>query len=89
MKRTYSIGDVAQMTRITTKQIRHWEDRNFLTDVQRVVCGIRSYRVYTLEQVEFIRRMKFYLDQGYTLPTSAQKAKIDFEGGQTVDTDHN
>ena len=86
MKKTFSIGDASLMANVSEKKIRYWQEKNYLEDVQRVVCGKRSYRVYTKEQVEFIKRIKFYLNKGYTLPVSAEKAKSDFRGEENYGT---
>ncbi len=71
---TYSIGDSAKMTGATQKQIRNWEVRKYIPTAERVVCGERSYRRFTLEQVELISRIKAFLDEGYKLSAAAKKA---------------
>lgn len=86
MTNSYSIGDVSLMTNVSEKKLRYWQEKNYLKDVQRVICGKRRYRVFTKEQVEFIKRIKFYLDQGYTLPVSAEKTKLDFKGDENYGT---
>jgi DNA-binding transcriptional MerR regulator len=75
MKRTFSIGDTARITRITEKQLRHWEEQNYLSDIERVVCGERSYRRFSEAQIQQISKMREYLDMGYTLKSSAKLAK--------------
>ena len=75
MKRTFSIGDSARLTGITEKQLRHWEQQGYLSDIERVVCGIRSYRRFSEDQINQISKMKEYLDMGYTLKSSAKLAK--------------
>ena len=73
---TYSIGDTAKMTGVSQKQLRHWEGK-YIPEPERVVCGERSYRWYTKSQVNLIRRIKDYLDEGFTLPTAAKKGDED------------
>lgn len=75
MKKTYSIGDVAKITGITEKQLRYWEKHNILDDIERVVCGIRSYRRYSADQIKLIHRIREHLEKGYTLTASARLAK--------------
>ena len=81
MKRTFSIGDTARITGITEKQLRHWEEQGYLSDIERVVCGIRSYRRFSEDQINQISKMKEYLDMGYTLKSSAKLAKDAAEKG--------
>ena len=84
-KNTFSIGDTAKMTGATQKQIRNWEANGYIPLADRIVCGERAYRRFTLDQVENIHKIKDYLDEGFTLLAAAQKAtgvKISNKGGQ-------
>ena len=72
---TYSIGDTAKISRASKKQIRNWEDRGYIPKADRVVSGDRAYRRFNLKQVELISRIKCFLDEGFTLPAAAEKAK--------------
>ena len=74
---TFSIGDTAQMTGVTHKQIRNWEARGFIPKAERIIYGSRGFRRFTLEQVVLITTIKNLLDQGYTLTTAAAKAADD------------
>ena len=71
---TYSIGDTAGLTGVTTRQIRNWGESGHLGTVERIQCGDRAYRRYTSGQVELIQRIKGYLDEGFTLKMAVQKA---------------
>ena len=73
-KNTFSIGDTAKMTGATQKQIRNWEANGYIPIADRVVCGKRAYRRFTLKEVETIRKIKDYLNEGFTLSAAAQKA---------------
>jgi DNA-binding transcriptional MerR regulator len=66
-ERTFSIGDTAKITSVSKKQIRNWEARGYIPEAERVVCGERAYRYFTNDQVGIIKKIKSYLDQGYTL----------------------
>ena len=66
-ERTFSIGDTAKITAVSKKQIRNWEARGYIPEAERVVCGERAYRYFTNDQVGIIKKIKSYLDQGYTL----------------------
>ena len=73
---TYSIGDTAKLSGASQKQIRNWEARGYIPEADRVVSGDRAYRRFTPEQVEIIRSIKNYLDEGFTLQAAAEKSKI-------------
>ena len=73
-QRTYSIGEAGRLCGVTEKQIRHWEAKNHIPTAPRVICGERSYRQYGEEDLELIRRIKGYLDEGFTLSAAAKRA---------------
>ena len=81
MERTLSIGDTARITSISEKQLRHWEQQNYLNDIERITYGERAYRRYSEDQVKQIGKMKEYLDMGFTLSASARLAKENTEKG--------
>lgn len=72
--KTYSIGEAARICGVTEKQIRHWEERGHIPPPQRVICGKRSYRQFTEEWFIRLRRIRQYLDEGFTLSVAAKKA---------------
>ncbi len=73
-QKTFSIGDAARFAGVTARQLRNWEDLGFLGQVERVVCGERAYRRYTLKQIQLIEKIQEHLNEGYTLKMAAQKA---------------
>jgi len=81
MKNSYSIGDTVKLTKVSAKQLRYWEETKVLTGVQRVVCGERAYRYYNSVQIDLIKKIKEYLDMGFTLKASARLAKQPAEKG--------
>lgn len=74
-QKTYSIGETARMCGITEKQIRYWEEKNIIPQAQRVACGKRSYRQFTEKEFILMRKIKEYLDGGFTLFAAAEKAR--------------
>ncbi|MFH1983191.1 MAG: MerR family transcriptional regulator [Pseudomonadota bacterium] len=71
---TYSIGDTSRMTGVSQKQIRNWEAKGYIHQAYRVVCGERAYRRFTPEEVSIISAIKGFMDKGFTLQASAEKA---------------
>ncbi|RJR51789.1 MAG: MerR family transcriptional regulator [Desulfobacteraceae bacterium] len=72
--KTYSIGEAARLCGVTEKQIRHWEDMNYIPQASRVICGKRSYRQFTEDEFRLIRSIKRSLDDGFTLAAAVRKA---------------
>ena len=75
IKKTFSIGDVEKLTGVSQKQIRYYEAKGYIPFANRIVYGERSYRRFSLKQVEIISLIKTYRDEGLTLSTAAEKAK--------------
>ena len=77
---TFSIGDTSEMTGVSQKRIRFWESRGYISEAARSVCGDRAYRRFTQQQVDVIKKIKEYLDQGYSLKAAAYRAKLALKG---------
>ena len=74
----FGIGDAERMTGVSQKQLRHWEGK-YIPEPERVVCGERAYRRYTEDQINLIRRIKQYRDQGFTLKSASEMAALNQE----------
>ena len=72
-KITYSTIETAALTGATIKQIYYREKLGYLNP-DKVVCGKIAYKRFTPSQVEIIKEIKGYLDQGYTLVKAAELA---------------
>ncbi|MBA7493214.1 hypothetical protein ES702_03770 [subsurface metagenome] len=72
---TYSTGETENLTGASQKQIRYWETQGYISEpIERNICGDIAYRRFTRSQVEIIRAIKGYLDQGYTLAHASKLA---------------
>ena len=80
MTKTYSIGDTSEMTGITQRRLRFWEENGIIPTPERVVCGCRAYRRYDYMLINTIKEIKRLLDQGYTLRAAAEMAKTEMGG---------
>jgi DNA-binding transcriptional MerR regulator len=74
-KNTFSIGQVAEMTGATVRQVRRWTDSGVIIPAERQTHGDISYRRYTSQHVESISRIMEYLNQGYTLSFASKIVK--------------
>ncbi|QTA82348.1 HTH domain-containing protein, MerR-type [Desulfonema limicola] len=75
MKQDYGIGEVTHLTGVTIKQLRYWEDKNFIPKPSRIICGERAYRRYSEELVKIIKTMKKLIDDGMTVSGASMKAQ--------------
>lgn len=64
------IGEVSNITGVTQRQLRYWEERGYITPIEK--DGIRKYSLGTLFTIVFIKEK---LDQGYTLASAVKKSK--------------
>jgi DNA-binding transcriptional MerR regulator len=75
-EKTYLIGDTEKLTGVSQRMLRAWEGKHIPLP-QRIVCGERAYHCYTQSQVNLIKRIKEYQDQGFTLKMASEKARAD------------
>ena len=71
--KTYGIGEASSLTGVSERQLRRWQDLNYIDGVERIVCGERSYRRYSESNILQIKAIKIHLDQGYTLAAAVKK----------------
>jgi len=74
-KKYQSIGQAAKICGVTQKQIRNWEEKGFIPELKRVYCGERSYRQFSIKELNLISGIKRYLDDGFVLSVAAKKAR--------------
>ena len=71
---TVSTGEAARLTGVSIKKILYWQDQGYIPEPERVVCGERAYRQFSHSDLENIKTIKSYMDEGYTLRAAARKA---------------
>jgi len=74
MEKTISISDASRITFLSQKQIRTFEARGYIIPPQRIRSGEISYRRFTQENVENLKAIKGFIDEGFTLPVASKKA---------------
>ena len=87
MKRDFGIGEVCEMTGLSAKQLRYWEEKKIIPQAVRIVCGERAYRRYDEDLVKLISKMKELIDNGMTVSAAAKKAKAILSRDEMVDDD--
>ncbi len=75
MKNTYwlSSSEVTRKLDISLRQLYYWELKGIVKP-KMVTMGSREFKRYSLRDFEVLKRVKEYLDQGYTLNSAVQKA---------------
>ncbi|MGX7173998.1 MerR family transcriptional regulator [Enterococcus ratti] len=66
------ISELSEIVGVSPRQLRYWEQKNFIHSVADDTNCPRKYRLPTVIKVEIIKK---YLDEGYTLTKAAEKAE--------------
>ncbi|MDZ7372329.1 MAG: MerR family transcriptional regulator [candidate division KSB1 bacterium] len=77
--RWYTSSQVAATLEISLRQLYYWELKGIVRP-KTVTVGAREFKRYSQHDVEKLRRIKQYLDEGYTLTAAVRKALA--EGSQ-------
>src|SRR3954469_12295594 len=67
-----AIKDVAERTGLAPGTIRMWEQRYGVPEPQRTGSG---YRIYTVEDVELLRRAVAFRSRGLSVPAALDRAR--------------
>lgn len=66
------ISELSQMSQVSTRQLRYWEQKGFIHSIDQEDNAARKYRLPTVIKVELIKK---YLDDGFTLAKAVEKAE--------------
>ena len=69
-----TIGLVSSITNIHPSSLRRWESLGHIRPLRMFLSGA-SLRIYTDAQVELLKTVKGYLDDGYQLKSAFRLAK--------------
>ena len=67
-----SMSELSQVANVSPSQIRYWERKGYITSEQDQQNKNHKYTLTTLVQVTGI---KYFLDEGFTLPVAVKKQK--------------
>lgn len=68
----YSSSDVTRNLDISLRQLYYWELKG-IVHPRVITLGSREFKRYTDEDLDTLRQIKSYLDQGYTLTGAHQR----------------
>lgn len=66
------IGEVSQITKIPTRQIRYWEEKGIIASLPEKEGKNRKYDYKNIKKMLLIKEL---LDEGYTLEASVEKVQ--------------
>lgn len=75
------IGEVSQITKIPTRQIRYWEEKGLIVSLTEEEGKNRRYDYKNIKTMLLIKEL---LDEGYTLDAAADKIKKRMETIETM-----
>lgn len=77
-KFVFRIGELSRMTEVSSRQLRYWEQRGYISAMARNDQNkARLYDFHTFIEVRIIKRL---LDEGYRLPAAVERMRnIDSE----------
>ena len=67
-----SMSELSQTANVSPSQIRYWERKGYIASEQDQQNKSHKYTLMTLVQVTGI---KYFLDEGFTLPVAVKKQK--------------
>lgn len=71
-KLVVGIGEVSQITKIPTRQIRYWEEKQI---IESLTVKEGKNRKYDYKNIKKMLLIKELLDEGYTLDAASEKIK--------------
>ncbi|MFQ5822844.1 MAG: MerR family transcriptional regulator [bacterium] len=80
MKNTFwlSSSEVTRKLDISLRQLYYWELKGIVKP-KMITMGSREFKRYSAKDFEILKLIKDYLDQGYTLNSAVQRAKVEIE----------
>lgn len=69
----FSSAEVTRKLDISLRQLYYWELKGIVRP-RLITMGSREFKRYSVRDLDILRRVKNYLDQGYTLNGAVQRA---------------
>jgi len=70
-----SSSEVTRKLNISLRQLYYWELKGIVRP-RMVSMGSREFKRYSNKDFDVLRRIKDFLDQGYTLNSAVQRVKV-------------
>ena len=72
---SYTSGQVVDIIGISIRQLYYWELKGIIKPIE-VMMGSRRFKRYTNRDIYILRKIKDYLDMGFTLETTFKKVAL-------------
>ncbi|MFQ5603771.1 MAG: MerR family transcriptional regulator [bacterium] len=69
-----SSSEVTRKLKISLRQLYYWELKGIVKP-RMITMGSREFKRYSAKDVQTLRRIKDYLDQGFTLSSAVQRVQ--------------
>ena len=66
-------SQITRQLEISVRQLYYWELKG-IVQPQLITMGSREFKRYSKEDVEVLKQVKIFLDEGYTLTKAMEKA---------------
>lgn len=76
----FQIGELSKMTGVSTRQLRYWEQKEFISANQREAD--QDARVFSFRMYIKVALIKHYLDEGYKLGVANEKSKATIDDAE-------
>lgn len=80
---SYKIGEIAKLTKLTTRTIRYYEELGLLGDRNNRVIG--QLRVFENDDIKRLKKIQLLKDLGLTLDEIGQVIDLYFTDGRLLD----
>jgi DNA-binding transcriptional MerR regulator len=70
----YSSSEVTRKLDISLRQLYYWELKGIVKP-NLITLGSREFKRYSSEDFDILKKVKRYLDQGFTLTSAVQKVR--------------
>jgi DNA-binding transcriptional MerR regulator len=70
----YSSSEVTRKLDISLRQLYYWELKGIIKP-KFITLGSREFKRYSHEDFDVLKKVKLYLDQGYTLTSAVQRVQ--------------
>ncbi|MFQ5640997.1 MAG: MerR family transcriptional regulator [bacterium] len=71
-----SSSEVTRKLDISLRQLYYWELKGIIKP-RMITMGSREFKRYSAKDLEILKQIKSYLDQGYTLSSATQRVEVE------------
>jgi len=72
--KTYTSGEVTEIVGISSRQLYYWELKGFIKP-EEISLGSRRFKKYYMKDIFLLRKVKEYLELGFTLEAIFRKVE--------------